>query len=187
MAHAEETVMIDRSAEEVFDFLADGSNNGRWRAGVIEVADQSGDGAGAVWGQTMRGPGGRTIQGNYCVTDHDRPRRLGFEVIAGPARPLGVFTLPSRGHSSTTLSFTLDLRPRGMMRLMAPMVQRQMVKEVGAIRNLRQVLEARRCQLGGFGASCCDPLTSSAQAVMAIAISAENSDRQAGRDEALGG
>jgi hypothetical protein len=28
MAHAEETVTIDGAAEEVFDFLADGSNNG---------------------------------------------------------------------------------------------------------------------------------------------------------------
>jgi uncharacterized protein YndB with AHSA1/START domain len=143
MAHAEETVTIERTADEVFDFLADGSNNGRWRAGVIEVAHQSGVGGGAVWRQTMRGPGGRTIQGDYRVTDHDRPRRLGFEVIAGPARPLGVFTLASSGPSSTTLTFTLDLRPRGMMRLMAPMVQRQMVKEVGSIRKLKQVLEAR--------------------------------------------
>jgi uncharacterized protein YndB with AHSA1/START domain len=149
MAHAEHTVTIDRAPEVVFDFLDDGSNNREWRAGVIEVGRASGDGGtGTVWRQTMRGPGGRTIRGDYRITEHDRPRVLGFEVVAGPARPTGRFDLSAATTSgamsgATALTFTLDLHPRGFMRLVAPMVQRQMTKEVAAIETLKRVLEAR--------------------------------------------
>lgn len=141
MAHADKTVTISRPPEQVFDFLADGSNNGRWRTGVIEVAHLSGEGVGAVWHQTLRGPGGRSIQGDYRVTQHDRPHRLAFEVIAGPARPTGIFALAPNGTSGTSLTFTLDLQPHGIMRLMAPMVQRRMTKELAALDELKRVLE----------------------------------------------
>ncbi len=37
MAHAEHTVTIARSAEEVFDFVADGTNTPRWRPTVLDI------------------------------------------------------------------------------------------------------------------------------------------------------
>ena len=87
MARSEASAVIDRSAEDVFDFLADGTNNPTWRDGVIEISRASGEALGAIYKQTLRGPGGRTIAGDYRITEFDRPRRLSFEVIAGPGRP----------------------------------------------------------------------------------------------------
>ena len=142
MAHADGTVRIERPIEEVFDFLADGTNNKQWRAGVIDISKTSGEGVGTVYRQTLKGPGGRTIDGDYRVTSFDRPQRLDFEVIAGPARPTGSFVLRSDGPSATTVTFALDLQPKGMMKLMGPMVQRTMQKEVEALSDLKHVLEA---------------------------------------------
>lgn len=141
MAHAEATVVIDRPAGEVFDFIADGSNNPRWRQGVTDITRVSGEGVGAVYKQTMTGPGGRPIAGDYRVTEFDRPNRLAFVVIAGPARPTGTFQLQPEG-TGTRLTFTLDLQPSGLMKLAAPMIARQVRKEVDAVNELKRVLES---------------------------------------------
>jgi uncharacterized protein YndB with AHSA1/START domain len=136
MAHAEQTVTVDRSAHEVFAFLADGLNEPRWRPDVTEVLPAEGSGVGAVWRQTMRGPGGRPIRGDYRITRQDEPTLLEFEVIAGPARPTGRFTLAALSPTSTSVTFTLDLRPTGLMRLMASMIAKQVTEEAAAIHNL---------------------------------------------------
>lgn len=138
MAHARQTVTVDRPIGDVFDFLADGLNEPRWRPDVQDVRLASGDGrsVGSVWAQTMRGPGGRRIKGDYRITGAERPTRLDFEVIAGPARPVGSFTLTADGPSRTEVTFTLDLVPTGLMRLMSGMIGKQVIKEADAIRNL---------------------------------------------------
>jgi uncharacterized protein YndB with AHSA1/START domain len=102
MAHAEATVTINQPVEEVFDFLADGTTNTQWRSGVIDITKASGDGAGATYRQTLKGPGGRKIQGDYRVTGFDRPTRLAFEVIAGQGAGHGghAVTTTRHGHGS---------------------------------------------------------------------------------------
>jgi uncharacterized protein YndB with AHSA1/START domain len=147
MITATSTVTIERPAEEVFDFLADGANDPRWREGVIDIAKAEGtgpgggEGVGTVYKQTMRGPGGRKIAGDYRVVVFDRPRRFAFEVIAGPARPRGTFDLVVDGPTRTTVTFTMEVEPGGLMRLLSPMISKQVGKEVEAIANLKRVLE----------------------------------------------
>lgn len=138
MAHARQTVTVDRPIGEVFDFLSDGFNEPKWRPDVQDVALRSGDGksVGSVWAQTMRGPAGRAIQGDYRITRAEPPTRLDFEVVAGPARPVGSFELTATGPSTTQVAFTLDLVPAGLMRLLGSMIAKQVTKEADAIRNL---------------------------------------------------
>jgi hypothetical protein len=64
------------------------------------------------------------------------------EVIAGPARPTGVYTLRPVGPSRTEVTFALDLQPRGLMRLMGPAIARQVKKEVASLDKLKEILEA---------------------------------------------
>jgi uncharacterized protein YndB with AHSA1/START domain len=142
MAQAEHTVTIHRSAEEIFDYLADGTNNPHWRAGVLEI-EPTGDvtGAGATYRQVLRGPGGRRIAGDYRVTTYDRPNTLAFEVIAGPARPKGIFQLAPIDATSATVTFRLSATPSGIMRLMTPMIAKQMRVETRQLDNLKARLE----------------------------------------------
>jgi uncharacterized protein YndB with AHSA1/START domain len=142
VAHTEQTVTIDRPIADVFDFLADGTNNPRWRSGVLEISRSSAaEGQGATYRQVLQGPGGRHIDGDYRVTTFTPPHRLDFEVIAGPARPTGSYQLSEDGVGSTTLRFTLDLQPRGVMRLMSPVITKQMRREVAALEQLKHQLE----------------------------------------------
>jgi uncharacterized protein YndB with AHSA1/START domain len=68
MAHAESTVTIDRPVQQVFDYIADGTNNPHWRACVLEIERTSADeGEGATYRRVLQGPGGRRIPGDYRV------------------------------------------------------------------------------------------------------------------------
>jgi len=42
---------------------------------------------------------------------------------------------------STRVRFTLDLTPAGLMKLMTPMISRQMRREVAQLDNLKAILE----------------------------------------------
>ena len=142
MPHAEHTVTISRPQREVFDYIAAGTHNGEWRTGVLEIERTSAsDGEGATYRQVLAGPGGRRIDGDYQVTAFDRPRLLQFQVTAGPARPAGVFELSESTDQSTRVRFALDLNPAGAMKLMTPMITKQMRREVAQLDNLKAVLE----------------------------------------------
>jgi uncharacterized protein YndB with AHSA1/START domain len=142
MPQAEHSVTINRPAHDIFEYLADGTHNREWRSGVIEIERVSESaGQGARYRQVMAGPGGRRIDGDYQVTAFDPPCRLEFVVTAGPARPAGVFELTENPDQSTRVRFALDLKPAGVMKLMTPMITRQMRTEVAQLETLKDVLD----------------------------------------------
>jgi uncharacterized protein YndB with AHSA1/START domain len=142
MPHAEHTVTIDRPAQDVFDYLADGTHNRDWRSGVLEIERTTAtSGEDAAYRQVLAGPGGRRIDGDYRITVSDPPRRLEFAVTAGPARPTGVFELTDGLGTRTVVRFALDLQPTGFMKLMTPMITRQMRREVAQLETLKSLLE----------------------------------------------
>jgi len=142
MPHAEHTVTVNRPADAVFDYLADGTHNSEWRSGVLEIERTSPSGGeGATYRQVLSGPGGRRIDGDYRVTVFDRPNRLEFQVIAGPLRPTGVFELTETTPGTTTVRFALDAKPAGLMKLMTPMIAKQVHNEVAHLDTLKAILE----------------------------------------------
>jgi uncharacterized protein YndB with AHSA1/START domain len=142
MPHAESTITIERPIEDVFAYLADGTNNLRWRPSVLSIERTSAEAdAGATYRQKLRGPGGRTIDGDYQITTYKPPELLEFNVTAGPARPAGRFTLTADGPARTTVTFALDLQPTGLMRLMRGMVAKTMQSEVSELPRLKADLE----------------------------------------------
>ena len=108
--------------------------------GLIERTTNA-DGQGAEYRQVLQGPGGRRIDGDYRVTVYDPPRRLEFSVTAGPARPTGVFELTANPDNTTDVRFALNLAPAGMMRLMTPMISKQMRTEVAQLDTLKAIME----------------------------------------------
>jgi len=142
MAHAEGSVTIDRPAETVFDFLLDGMNNPKWRPGVLDIEHIAGtpEGIGARFKQGLKGPGGRRIDGDYQITACESNRLIRFQVIAGPARPVGTYRLDADGYA-TRVTFTLDYTPRGLARLMDSIIERTMRSEVAQLSNLKAYLE----------------------------------------------
>lgn len=141
MPRREGETTIARSADEVFAFLADGGNNPKWRGAVLEATPEPGPvGVGSIVRQVHRGPGGKRISADYRINEFEPGRRLGFEVITGPARPTGRYELEAQGNA-TKVRFALDWHPKWWQVLLAPAVGRQMVQEIGALADLKRVLE----------------------------------------------
>lgn len=142
MAHAENEIEIHKPVTEVFSFIADGLNNTTWRPGLVSIELFSGQAGaeGATYKQILKGPGGRTIDGDYIITKIRPNVELSFAVIAGPARPVGSYYFEPIA-TGTKIRFVLDSQPKGMMKLMGPMISKTMQSEVSQLAKLKQVLE----------------------------------------------
>ncbi|HEV2412647.1 MAG TPA: SRPBCC family protein [Candidatus Saccharimonadales bacterium] len=142
MAHADYTVTVNKSAALVFNFLVDGLNNPKWRDAVIDISLKSGvkGTVGAEYSQTLKGPGGRRIAGDYKLTAVQPNSHIGFVVTTGPARPTGDFSL-KESTGKTSITFSLDYQTKGLAKLMEPMITKTMKNEVACLDKLKQVLE----------------------------------------------
>jgi uncharacterized protein YndB with AHSA1/START domain len=142
MAAAQRSIVINRPREDVWAFIADGSNASTWRPGVLDVAHVSGRGLGETWKQGVKGPGGRRIDADYEITAWEPPQRLAFKAIAGPVRPRGEYRLVPSG-DGTELTFSLEAELSGWKKLvMAGAVQSTMDDEVANLDRLKAVVEA---------------------------------------------
>jgi uncharacterized membrane protein len=143
MAHAENEITIQRPASVVYAFLADGLNNPKWRNGVQRIELRSGTPGqeGAIYSQTLRGPKGRAIPGDYQITSGQPSEYLEFKVIAGPARPVGKYEL-READGLTRVHFALDLKLPLVMKVMDGLVRKTMEAEVAQLGKLKAVLEA---------------------------------------------
>ena len=81
-----------------------------------------------------------TVPGDYRIAEANPDTRIRFEVVAGPARPVGVFQLAPTEHGAR-VTFTLSFEPTGFMRLMNGMIQKTMESEVANLARLKAVLE----------------------------------------------
>ncbi|XAS67209.1 SRPBCC family protein [Micrococcaceae bacterium Sec5.7] len=142
MPFAEHEVLIGRDAMTVYTYLLDGLNLPQWRDGIRSITLRSGakGSKGAVYQQTLSGPGGRPIAGDFEITGARPGAEIQFQVIAGPARPRGGYYLSTEGQS-TRVRFALEYQPKGLMSLMNSMIQQTMKAEVMQLERLKEVLE----------------------------------------------
>lgn len=69
MASAHREVRIDRPADVVFDFLADGANNPTWQSAVVDAgSDEAVPGVGATYRQSVRHPLGFRVPADNAKT-----------------------------------------------------------------------------------------------------------------------
>jgi uncharacterized membrane protein len=141
MPEAQHTTRIDRPPEEVFSFLGDAENDPKWRPGVLDIARVSGSGAGARYRQGVKGPFGKRIPADIEITEYQPNELIAFRALEGPVRPSGRYEIaPADG--GTRVRFALEAEVRGLKKLIAPMVQKQMSREVSNLDNLKRVLES---------------------------------------------
>lgn len=145
MAHAEGSITIDRPVNIVFDFILEGMNNPLWRPSVADIERVPGkpSGVGAIYKQGLKGPGGRRLEGDYEIIESKPNEAIKFQVIAGPARPMGSYKLEALGNS-TRVTFILHYEAKGFAKLMDPMINKAMQGEIGTLSNLKTYLESHR-------------------------------------------
>jgi uncharacterized membrane protein len=63
------------------------------------------------------------------MSAYERPSILGWEALTGPIRPAGSMRFSPEG-TSTRVDFEMAMNPRGLMKLMGPLLDRQSQKVV---------------------------------------------------------
>jgi uncharacterized membrane protein len=145
MAHAEDSIVINRPVGDVYAFVLDGAKNQLWRPAMMDVQRVPGKPSetGAVYKQGLKGPGGRRIEGDYAITEVKPNELIKFQVVAGPARPTGAYKFEDMGNA-TRVTFTLDYQPKGFAeKLMDPVINRTMKGEVATLANLKGYMESQ--------------------------------------------
>ncbi len=145
MIESSTTVRVNRPAEEVIAFLADGRNETAWRYDVVasELTRGEPGAAGAVYAQRMR-PGRREIEGGLEILRVEPGEHV--EWRSTETRPFafaGTYAaLPAGDGSEVTIR--AELRAAGPLRLAEPLMRGTM-RKVGRryADGLKAALEAR--------------------------------------------
>jgi uncharacterized membrane protein len=128
------SIEIDRRPEEVFAYVDDLGRHGEWQDEILSTKVET-DGPVGVGTQVQerRRLGGREMDANYEITEHDPPRRTAFRGTTGSVRPVGAVNVEPVGDGSTSrVIFEFDLVGYGMGKLIAPMARRQSVQIIEA-------------------------------------------------------
>ena len=143
MAHAQETVLIDRPVQVVFEFVLNGMNSPLWQPSVMDVERLADTPGGPSFKLGLRGAAGGRLDGDYKVVEAQPGQLIRFQVTAGAARRNGHFAFEAMG-DQTRVSFVLQEPTKGLARLLDSLLGRTLQNEVAALHNLKGFLEGQK-------------------------------------------
>ena len=133
---------IDRPVDEVFAYVADPSRLATWQTNTVSAVTEDGGpmAAGARLREIHRMPGGRKLESVVEVAEFEPNRTLGLRVVEGT--PIhGHISLEEAG-GATLMRFRVYGQLEGAMRLLQPLVRRQLQRQFRADCNrLKSLLE----------------------------------------------
>ena len=122
----EGTVTVDRPIDEVFDFLADGTNDPKFSPRVQEIrkTTEGPVGVGTVYASTVK-DAGMTTKREFKLTEFERPTRIRWTEISKNTvtAPEGGYDLTPDG-DGTQLRIFNRLEGHGVGKLIAPLALR---------------------------------------------------------------
>lgn len=142
MTKIEESIEVRCPVEKVFDITTDASRWSTWHSAIPEAEQTSGGPVGV--GTTFRGITslmGRSMPWTATATEYDANRKFGKNIDSG-----SVFIEQHNTYTSTPegtrFSMMYDMKFRGCMRLLSPMIVHAMRKEMkNSLNKMKQVLE----------------------------------------------
>jgi Polyketide cyclase / dehydrase and lipid transport len=144
MARVEGEIIIARPVDEVFDFVADERNEPGYNPRMVRAEQvSSGPIGAAAQFQTELRTMGRTMLMTVEFTRFERPRLLASKTTSSIMETEGALTFESVA-AGTRMRWSWDIRPRGALKLLTPLVGLLGRRQERAIwSELKRVLEAR--------------------------------------------
>jgi uncharacterized protein YndB with AHSA1/START domain len=150
MARYAATVTAPGSAQEVFEYLADFSTTAEWDPGVVEAQRLDADPlrAGARF-RVVAGVLGRRVALDYRTVEIEPPHRVVLRAESRTVVSQDTITVRARPDAGTEVTYDATLRPRGALRLAAPMFA-VLFRRIGdrAKAGLTQTLACRGAERG---------------------------------------
>ena len=141
------TYRIGRTPESVFDVIGTHlyENHPRWEAEVVEIRPLTPGpvrfGSRAIM---IREEHGRRSESTYEVTAFEPRRAIAFRHLDGPMGFTLRFALAPLGDSATDLTVDVDMAPRGLLRLLTPLIALQLPRRTDRItRQMIALVEGR--------------------------------------------
>jgi carbon monoxide dehydrogenase subunit G len=130
VARVEQSVVVERPAEEVFAYLTDPARIGEWQSSVVS-ARLDGEGPMRVGARVIetRRLLGKRIDARMEVVEHDPPRRFTIEAVSGPV-PFRVRSVLAEVDGGTRLEAVVEGEPGTFFRLAEPLVVRAVEREL---------------------------------------------------------
>jgi uncharacterized protein YndB with AHSA1/START domain len=129
------TVVIDRPIEEVFAFLADGTNDPKFSPRVHEITKTTDGptGVGTVYASTVKDAGMKT-QREYKITDFEEPTKIRWTELSKNqiTVPEGGYDLSREGDGKAKLHFFNVFEGHGFGKLITPLALRAARKDADA-------------------------------------------------------
>lgn len=134
------TVTIDRAVGEVFDFVAEPSNEPKWHFDVREVVrpTQGPIALGTTYEWIVRFLGTKTYVGE--VTAFEPNRFIEMTTLEGPVLPQLTHTFQAED-DRTIYTRRIRFEPRGLFKVMEPLIKRMPSPNARWAENLKLVLE----------------------------------------------
>jgi uncharacterized membrane protein len=145
MIRIEHSVVIDRSVDQVWDYLTDFQNTPKWDIGVVETKQTSAGPAGL--GTTFQNIGpflGRNSVREYRVTEYEPEQKISMGLVS-PSRliqhaEISYMFQPDGDRTRLTFSGSMELK--GIYKLLQPfLLQRAKKDGQGDLENLRRQLD----------------------------------------------
>ena len=137
------TIVIDRPAAEVFDYVMAVSHDAEWRTGVVEAGFTSDPPLGVgTTGFDRVEANGREMTAEWTVSEFDPGAFARWTLDSGPIRGTGGYICEAEGD---TTRFTLEahVTPTGWYRLMGPIFGRIGRRQNQSdVERLKSILEA---------------------------------------------
>ena len=148
MAHVEGQIIIHRPVDEVFDFVADERNELRYNPQMRRAEHTSAGpiGVGTTFRAEMMSRG-RPVEMTITYTDFERPRRYTSLTHLSTMDIQGTLTFDPVAEG-TRMRWSWNLAPRGMLKLMTPVVSligRRQERSIWT--SLKRYLEAQQAPL----------------------------------------
>lgn len=140
----EKSVVINRHAAEVFEYVTDGELFSQWATEVVESKKTSDGpvGVGTTYTHVAQMLG-RRIENHYKVTEYEANRKIAMKSTSGPVpAEFSMIVASVDGGSKFTMSAEADVA--GFFKLAEPLVARTMKRQQEAnLANLKDLLEAQ--------------------------------------------
>lgn len=144
MADRSDSIMIDRTVDEVWAFVTDLTNDPAWHTDILEATKTSVGpiGTGTVWHARFK-PAMGISEGDMRVVTFEPNRRQVVKGDIGPMHPTLTYLIePSEG--GTTFTRHVQISVSGWMKIMSPIMAMMLPKQnKGFLANLKRVLEKR--------------------------------------------
>ena len=148
------SVDVDRSADDVWAYIADLSNLKQWDPDVLDVRWQPPAALGQSFVIVVDLGGGRPLVGDARIASLEPGRRIGWEARPrapgwitgrGRSRLIATYSTEPSGADRTRLARRLELEGHGVLRIVTPalafLARRERYAEID---NLKRILEGQR-------------------------------------------